>query len=662
MEKCFLKTQKRFLIAGGILGAVLMILFGLVIAQKHFSDPDTALLFHEADAKWIRWQRPSDLFAYPPKGVVHLFRYEFDLRRPVEHAVLNLRGFRYASVFIDRQLLFATGAGPNDWKKRQQVDLGPRLVPGRHELYIKVLNDRGPPALLAHCKALGLRTDESWQVSVDGKNWVRAVSADRILPSELSRRFPRADRAFFSRLHFYIPVFIIFFAGSYALRQQDRFPWLGHLSPGAGRVRLIVMALSAAMAINNIGKIPLDVGMDVLQHYEYIQYINKNGQIPLATDGLQMFESPLFYIVSAVLYKVSAALFSADPAAERSLRVIPLLCGLMQVELCYRALRYVFPAREDLQMIGIVLGGLMPMNIYMSQVVGTEPMLGALTGIVLVMLIGLHHQSALMRREFFMLLGFFWGLALLTKFTAILLSLPLVYFCSYAMRVHLKGLEGKWGIITRRLLLTFLIAALVSGWYYIRNRMALGSFFVGGWDTARNFTWYQDPGYRTCAQLISFGEALFYPIFAGTVGFWDSFYSTLWLDGFLGGIGHFKRIPPWNYNLMLSCAWLSLLPSAAIALGMIYAFKRPLYALERGTLFAASCITIYLFAILYLFLTVPIFSTGKATYTLGLIPCYAVIGVSGIEGITRKRPALKAAVYAGFFCWAAGAYAGYFVV
>ena len=302
------------------------------------------------------------------------------------------------------------------------------------------------------------------------------------------------------------------------------------------------------------------------------------------------------------------------------------------------------------------------MNIYMSQVVGTEPLLGALTGLVIVMLVGLHRKSAWMRREFFVLLGFLWGLALLTKLTAVLLIPPLIYFCSYAMMSHLKGHGRKWIIITHRLLTTFLIAALVSGWYYMRNWIALGRFFVGGWDSGRNFTWYQDPGYRTLSQLFSFGEALSYPVFAGTKGFWDSLYSTFWLDGFLGGIGYYDKIPPWNYNLMLSSAWLSLLPTAAIVLGVIHAFRRPLYALERGTLFTACSLIVYLFAILYLFLTVPIFSTAKATYMMGLIPCYAVLCASGMDIMTPKQAALRTAVHAAFVCWAAGAYAGYFVI
>ena len=47
---------------------------------------------------------------------------------------------------------------------------------------------------------------------------------------------------------------------------------------------------------------------------------------------------------------------------------------------------------------------------------------------------------------------------------------------------------------------------------------------------------------------------------------------------------------------------------------------------------------------------------------MGLIPCYVVLGVSGIEAVTQKRPALKTAVYAVFICWAAGTYVGYFVI
>ena len=43
------------------------------------------------------------------------------------------------------------------------------------------------------------------------------------------------------------------------------------------------------------------------------------------------------------------------------------------------ASRTVFPGRNDLQIIGTAVGGFLPLNIYISQVVGNEPLSGCLT-------------------------------------------------------------------------------------------------------------------------------------------------------------------------------------------------------------------------------------------------------------------------------------------
>jgi hypothetical protein len=69
---------------------------------------------------------------------------------------------------------------------------------------------------------------------------------------------------------------------------------------------------------------------------------------------------------------------------------------------------------------------------------------------------------------------------------------------------------------------------------------------------------------------------------------------------------------------------------------------------------------IYLAALLYMYVTVPVWSTAKATYTLGLIPCYAVVCVSGLELLSRNN-LLRAAVNGCLACWAVSSYCSYFI-
>jgi tetratricopeptide (TPR) repeat protein len=79
-----------------------------------------------------------------------------------------------------------------------------------------------------------------------------------------------------------------------------------------------------------------------------------------------------------------------------------------------------------------------------------------------------------------------------------------------------------------------------------------------------------------------------------------------------------------------------------------------------GYLFSTSCIITYILALFYMFLTLPVYSTAKATYMLGLTPCFAVLCAGGLDVLTRK-PFMKATIYGIIACWAVGAFGSYFV-
>jgi hypothetical protein len=176
-----------------------------------------------------------------------------------------------------------------------------------------------------------------------------------------------------------------------------------------------------------------------------------------------------------------------------------------------------------------------------------------------------------------------------------------------------------------------------------------------------NIEWWQDPGYRTLKHFLSFGESLVYPIYSAVIGIWDSLYSTFWMDGSLSGMAAYYFRPPWNYGFLVSGAWLSFLPAMAILLGMIDALWKPDRSLRNGSFFAALCVIIYVSAILYVYLKFPVYSTGKATYAVGITACFAILCVRGLDILMRK-PLIKSTVYGIIACWAVSVYISYFVI
>jgi 4-amino-4-deoxy-L-arabinose transferase-like glycosyltransferase len=341
--------------------------------------------------------------------------------------------------------------------------------------------------------------------------------------------------------------------------------------------------------------------------------------------------------------------------AMQLLRIIPLLCGIAQVELAYRSARVVFPLRRDLQIWTTIIGGLLPMNLYVSQVVSNEPLLGLFSAGVVV--IGFHllaSEREVIPTRYFAFLGMVLGLALLTKATAVLLvplAVLLIVSVQYRRRQPLRT-------IISRLLLVGGIIFIISGWYYLRNWIELGKPFVGGWEST---AWWQDPGYRTVPDFFTFGRSLYAPVYSAVQGFWDSLYSTLWLDGGLSGIREYQYRPPWNYQFMLSGALLALVPTTGLLVGALTTIRRSSDQGLRPQFFSVLCMAVYGAALLYLYLTVPIWSTAKATYTLGLAPCYAVVCVMGLD-VLSKNDLLRSMTNACLACWAVAAYCSYFVL
>jgi hypothetical protein len=186
--------------------------------------------------------------------------------------------------------------------------------------------------------------------------------------------------------------------------------------------------------------------------------------------------------------------------------------------------------------------------------------------------------------------------------------------------------------------------------------------------TVAGLQWWQYPGYRTLGQLLTFGHVFTGPVYSGTRSVWDALYSTLWSDGFMNGYSEFKDRPPFHFRLMSCGLWLGAVPTAL----MLLAVARLLVGRRRQTDqhvrspvdptfvgFAATTVTCFLVAILYVYLTLPTYSCAKASYILGATPCLALLVAAGFEELGRYRP-LQIVTRGLLCCWAVIAYLTYF--
>ncbi|HQN70052.1 MAG TPA: hypothetical protein PK424_00860, partial [Smithella sp.] len=136
------------------------------------------------------------------------------------------------------------------------------------------------------------------------------------------------------------------------------------------------------------------------------------------------------------------------------------------------------------------------------------------------------------------------------------------------------------------------------------------------------------------------------------------FYSTLWLDGINSGLIDFI---PWNENFMIAGALLALLPGVFILTGMVTLVLNKKTGYRSAVILSAAAILIFLMAMIDMYIACPVYSRTKASYTLGLLPCYAILIAAGAEPFLRHR-IIRPFALAFFACWAFAAYAAYFVV
>jgi hypothetical protein len=621
--------------------------------EAWLSAADIKLLVPEHGASWIRVDRPFSLAGWGNTREFVKFRKNVvvpDLGGP---HVLWVRAFRRCQVIWDGKTLFGSNPAREDWKQPIRVALATDLAPGQHTLEVRVINEFAPAALLAYSDTLDVKTGADWEETHGAAPSRRVATVDEIKLPELSHRFTSTMHALRSALWWFGPLFLVVWSGLLLNARRASLPGASRLFT-ASTCRWVVIAAWSILAANNFSRLPSEVGYDHSAHVDYIRFISERGELPDASGGLQMFQAPLYYAISAAIYRMLTRFTSSD-AALIWLRWIPLLCGIGQVEICCRAGRRLFPGRDDLQSLTLLVGGLLPLNLYMSQVIGNEPLSGLLTALLLLMSWeGTSVPVVAQRPRWQWQMGLIFGIALLAKVSALALA-PIVA----AVLIGTNRTRGSMAAM-KACVRCFVAAAIVSGWYFVRNCQRFGKPIVGGWDPVTGILWWQDPGYRTPSQITSFGQSLLHPIHSGFYSIWDGLFSTLWLDGNLSSMGTWKSRPPWNEMLLLSAPWPGLLLTIAIAAGVVRGIRCRDLGLRRALQIAGGSLLLYVAATFVLFLEVPAFSQAKASYTLGLTPAYAVLCVAGLELLPQHR-LIRSAATAFIISWGAAAYCTYFV-
>ena len=630
----------------------------LALLHRQATHDDAVPFFaDDAPAEWITY--PIAPVPVRPKGELDAtFTRRFVLERAPERARLAVRVHRSGALAINGSPVpFATLDGER-WKEPREGDVAALLRAGENTIEVRVVARSGPPALWLALEGEGflLVSDAGWTATLMGAEEAPARPARTPLvewtrtapdPQLLDRENPRPLDALRARAPEIAALFALGAALSlgvaFALRRRGA---AGLSGGGWAAAWLAVSALWLAVFLGNQG-LHRNWGFDAGSHQVYIRTVLQEGRLPLADEGWQTYQPPLYYLVSAG-WLALGGFTTVDQPAMDWLRWLGFGAGVLQALFLLLALRELLPDRPGLVLAGFLFGASLPVNLYLFQLITNEILAATFSSGALWWTIRmLRRRDAAFSSH--AVLGMLLGLAMLAKFSALI---PVVLCTGVLLAQRLLAEPRSAGRHLARLAATCAALLAVCGWHYARVALRFGDPFIGNWDDASGQAWWQDPGYHVLGDYLRFGLALERPLMSAVAGVPDALYSTLFGDGMISGIGRVHTPPPWHVERMAAGYALAVLPCLALGLGVLVAFadfvRRP--RADRFLAFAALGATVY--AVLSMTLRLPFYAQAKAFYGLSALVGLAFCFTLGFDALMLRVRALAPLGFAWLVAWA----------
>jgi tetratricopeptide (TPR) repeat protein len=416
---------------------------------------------------------------------------------------------------------------------------------------------------------------------------------------------------------------------------------------------LIILAWVILFA-NNLPQLSGLFGFDRDGHQQYIDFILQQKALPLADQGWQMYQPPLYYVLSALIIGPLGWAASAD-SAMLVLRSFSVVVGIAHLLLIFLCLRLVFPRQPSCQVVGLLIAGFLPANLCLSHHLTNENLAAALvTAALYFSLRQLRTPGAEARLA--VGAGACLGLALLTKFSAVL-AVPCVLV---ALAWPRAGMPMVRNIVTS-VSLALVSLLVVCGWHFARVWHRFGTPLIGNWDPRLPFAWWQDPGYHTAGWYEHFGEALVRPLFSSFTSFADGLYSTLWGDGLCSASALMAFRPQWNYDLMNVGYLLALFTTALLLAGAAILLARFLRRPTAEGFLLLGLLGAFAVGITLMTLRVASYAQVKAFYALPALLPLCILAVLGWDWIAHRSRVLRAILWTGLLTWAATSYVAFWI-
>lgn len=628
-------------------------------------DVNVPYLTAQPPAEWILHPRP---FRAKPRDIKDervRFRTTFELSTRMVSGSVTVRAFGGYRFWING---FEFGSPPRqrlEWKRACTHDVTRALRLGKNEIEVDVVQDRGPPALwlLIHADQTTIATGTGWQARIDSEEWQTVRRAGDPLVNPLALTLPTTAEGW--RQSWPLLALLTMVAavatgvGWWWSRRSGAEPLISARAPllaGPHRLELtlvsVVGVLWVVLCANNLYQLPPVIGHDATSHLAYVRFLLAYERLPLASDGWEMYQPPLYYLVSALLIPVARSLDWAD-AVTGVPKVINMFIGIGQVIVVWLALRILFPASRRARCAGLIMAAGLPVNLYMAQAPSNEMACTLLVSVAIVIALRMFRDQATGWRPY-ALLGVMLGLGMLAKYTALLAIVAVLVAVVFHSGGRWRSRLGAAGV-------TVFAVVIVAGWMGVRNWVHYGNPLIGNWDPVSGHRWWQDPGCSTSAYLFHFGRVLREPFLTGANSFPGGVYSTVWGDGLLSGNFAVQFRVPWHYHLMAIGYTLALLPILFMAVGFAVAIVEWLRRPNAAWTLLGGHGLLMAFALLNQTLALPYYSVVKGSYAMTATTCVCALGGWGFDRVGRWIGRAAVVLWVPLLAWGLVACASFFV-
>ena len=195
----------------------------------------------------------------------------------------------------------------------RSADVAALLHPGKNEIVAVALCQKGTPALWLALAGDGwsIATDERWTASLDGATETTATVADHVQPLRAGHPCaggPATLDGLRSSWRTLLFIALLALGGCYlidlAARRKVTLRLLGReLSPLSMGLLTASLLWLLLISHNALSVPPFAAGFDAPWHLKYILYIQLHSyqSLPLADEGWEMHQPPLYYLVAAGL-------------------------------------------------------------------------------------------------------------------------------------------------------------------------------------------------------------------------------------------------------------------------------------------------------------------------------------------------------------------------